>query len=183
MSHARAASLAATRSFVTPASAETTTIGNCTFRSATMSIAFATRCASPTEVPPNLTMIMTRCSLLVLRCSCGVRSAQHEQRATKNEEPSQQAPRLEQLRIQDRRAGRAANRVVHQRDHAQIQQRTGAQPPDRDAHPALAIAIEPRLRAIVTVDVVQRLTRRRRQMQMLRLPSEIVDRLAHLIEI
>ena len=56
-SQARAASVAATSSFVTPASADTTTIGFKCRRSATISIAFATRCASPTDVPPNLMMI------------------------------------------------------------------------------------------------------------------------------
>ena len=43
---------------VTPESAETTTIGFRCRRSATMSMAFATRSASPTEVPPNLMTIM-----------------------------------------------------------------------------------------------------------------------------
>src|SRR5713101_5488586 len=157
MSHARAASVAATRSFVTPASADTTTIGSSFCRSATISMAFATRCASPTEVPPNLMMITAA--------------------------RSQKALRLQQLRIQDRCAGGAADRVVHESHHAEIEQRAGAEPAHGDAHAALAVAIEARLRAIVSVQVVDRLARSGRKSQRLRLAAEVVDRLAELIEI
>src|SRR5512132_1605231 len=97
---AHAASLAATRSLVTPASAETTTIGSRCLRSETISIAFATRSASPTDVPPNLMTIM--------------------------DELSQQSPRLQELRVQNRGSGGAANRVVHERDHAQVENRARA---------------------------------------------------------
>src|SRR5438046_8707000 len=111
-SHARAASLAATRSFVTPLSAETTTIGCCSLRSATMSIAFATRCASPTEVPPNLMTIM---------------AGLYGERRTAYGERSQEPLGLEKFGIQDRRAGGASDGVVHQRDHSEIAQRPWAE--------------------------------------------------------
>src|SRR2546426_11648313 len=162
MSHARAASVAATRSFVTPARAETTTIGSSFCRSATISMAFATRCASPTEVPPNLMMITA---------------------ALPTCKRSQQPLGLQQLRIQDRCAGGAADRVVHESHHAEIEQRTGAEPAHGDAHAALAVAIEARLRAIVSVHVVDRLARSGRKSQHLRLAAEVVNRLPELIEI
>src|SRR2546428_5295134 len=180
MSQARAASLAATRSFVTPASAETTTIGFFSRRSATMSIAFATRCASPTEVPPNLMTIMTRWPLAVGRWPWPLLFGE---RRTANGQLSQQPLRLEQLGVQDRRTRGAANRVVHQRDHPQIEQRTRTQAADRDAHAMFAIAIEARLRAIISIDIMQRLPRRRWQSQVLRLSTKIVDRFAHLLNI
>src|SRR5437868_1355319 len=137
MSHCRAASVAATRSFVTPANAETTTIGNCDFRSATMSIAFATRCASPTEVPPNLMTIMARPRAESSRLSVLGSQKPFGQPTTDNRQRSQQPLRLEQLRIQDRHSRGAANGVVHQRDHPKIEQRARTEPADRDAHPSL----------------------------------------------
>src|SRR5438445_957572 len=180
MSQARAASLAATRSFVTPASADTTTIGFFSRRSATMSIAFATRCASPTDVPPNLMTIMTRWPLAVGRWPWPLLLGE---RRTANGELSQQPLRFQQLRIQNRRTRGAANRVVHQRDHPQIEQRTRTEAADRDAHAVFAIAIEARLRAIISIDIMQRLPRRRWQPQVLRLSTKIVDRFAHLLNI
>src|SRR5436190_4012758 len=179
-SHARAASLAATRSFVTPLSAETTTIGCCSLRSATMSIAFATRCASPTDVPPNLMTIMMAGSQLAVR---GSRSPPNCQPRTADCELSQESLRFQQLSIEQRRACRAADGVVHQGDHAQIEDRAWTETPDGDAHAALPIAIESRLRTIRLADVVQRLVRRRRQPQVLRLAAEVVDRFADVIEI
>src|SRR6187549_2555413 len=112
---AHAASLAATRSFVTPESAETTTIGFSARRSATMSIAFATRSASPTEVPPNLMTIIARFS--------------------------QHPPRLQQLRVQHGCAGGAADGVVHERHHAEVEDGAGAEAADADGHAVLAVAI------------------------------------------
>src|SRR5438552_2247991 len=144
MSHCRAASVAATRSFVTPANAETTTIGNCDFRSATMSIAFATRCASPTEVPPNLMTIMARPRAARLPLAVGRWPwvGFYGEQRTANGERSQQPLRLEQLRIQDRHSRGAANGVMHQRDHPEVEQRARTQAADRDAHSMFAIAVQ-----------------------------------------
>src|SRR5579859_2566155 len=158
MSHAFAASLAATSSFVTPASAETTTIGFRSRRPATMSIAAATRSASPTEVPPNLMTIMRPSSALRAPSPrergeglLGPRPAQRGEggRRPGEGQASQQPLRLQQLRVEDRCAGGAANRVVHQRDHADVEQRAWTEPADRYAHAVLAVSIEARLGAII----------------------------------
>src|SRR5436190_10361418 len=178
-----AASDASTRLFVTPESAETTTIGLRCLRSATISIAFATRSASPTEVPPNLMTIIaaarpdgrwqmadgpaTRVALLP-SAICHPPSV-----------ASQQSPRLQQLRVEDRRARGAANRVVHERDHAQVEHVARAEAADADGHAALAIAIEPRLRTVGRVDVVQRMFGREWKSERLRLAAERLDRCAH----
>src|ERR1700694_3820854 len=161
MSDDRAASVAATRSFVTPASAETTTIGCRSRRSATMSMALATRSASPTEVPPNLMTITARLppgSQLAVGSSQSICVDDCELR-TANCELSQKSLRLKQFGVQNGRSGGAADGVVNKCDHAQVEQRAGTQPPDGDAHAAFPIAIESRLRSIVARDVVQRLPR------------------------
>src|SRR5205807_9294794 len=120
---AHAASVEATRSLVTPASAETTTIGSRSRRSATMSMALATRCASPTEVPPNLMTIMIGCALRVARCALRPPSPL----ATRNRQLSQQSLRLQQLRVEQRGAGGPANGVVHQRHHPVVEDGAGTE--------------------------------------------------------
>src|SRR5437763_1921378 len=169
MSPSHAASLQATRSLVTPASAETTTIGSRSRRSATMSIAFATRCASPTEVPPNLITIMMSYALRVARCA----SRPTSQLAPRYSQPSQHPLRLEQLRVQQRGACGTSDRVVDERDHPIVEDRIGTQPSHAHRHAALAVAVEARLRAVGRVDVVDRMRRRGGKTQLLRLAAKL----------
>ena len=93
-------------------------------RSATMSIAFATRSASPTEVPPNLMTITT--------AECKPFRAFHRSSSA----------------FRQRCAGGAADGVVHERDHADVEERAGAEAADGDGHAVLAVAVEARLRTI-----------------------------------
>ena len=88
-------------------------------------------------------------------CSAGCRI--HTRLASASCSAASSSPSLQQLGVQQRRSRGAANGVVHERDHAEVEQRAGAQAADRDGHAALAVAVEPRLRAVGQVDVVDRL--------------------------
>src|SRR5258708_5694612 len=198
---ARAASVAATRSLVTPANAETTIIGLRSRRSATMSIAFATRLASPTDVPPNLMTIMDGFRLTVASCQLRRHSAfsrsplrttaptrqpaaGNRQPSTAHRPPSSQQPLcFEQLRVEDGCSGRASDRVVHKRHHPQVEQWTWTEAADRDAHPVLPVAVQARLRAVVSIDIVNRRFRRGRETEPLRLTAELLDHPAYFVEI
>src|ERR1043165_1051899 len=183
-SRRRAASVAATRSFVTPASAETTTIGLRGCRSATISMAFATRSASPTLVPPNLMTIIATLSPLrhpEPRRRRRISSAEIL-RCAQDDGYSQEPFRFQQLRVQQRRPRRAAYRVVDERDHADVKQRARTDAADADGHAALAVAVEARLRAVGLLEDVDRMFRRAREPQLLRDAAEVAQRLLDLVD-
>src|SRR5688500_11356155 len=96
-----------------------------------MSIARRILSAFITEVPPNWMTIMPAVS-------------------------RKEALRLEDFGIQDGGARRAADRVVDEGDHAQVEDRAGADSSDGDRHAVLPLAIEARLRAPRLVDEMDR---------------------------
>src|SRR5438128_257852 len=73
----------------------------------------------------------------------------------------------QQLGGQDRAARRAANRVVRQRDEAVVEHHVRSEAADADPHAIAEIAIEPRLRARIVLEVRQERLRRARQSELL----------------
>ena len=55
---------------------------------------------------------------------------------------------MHQLCVQDRRAGRPADRVVPERDELVVENRTRTQTSHADSHPVAAVDVERRLRAL-----------------------------------
>jgi hypothetical protein len=91
--------------------------------------------------------------------------------------PSEQSPRLEQLGVEERCSGRAANRVVDESDHPDVQNRAATDPAHGHGHASLAIAIETGLRPVSFVENMKRAARGRRKGARLGLAGELLDRL------
>src|ERR1043165_5656038 len=186
-SPALAASVAAMSWLVMPESAETTTIGRRCCRLATMPTALATRSASPTEVPPNL-MTITDASpaLRMQNAECKMQNGCASNSAFcilhSAFRPSQQSPRLQQLRVEQRSAGGSTNRVVDERDHADVKKGARADAADADGHAAFAVAVEARLRTVGLVEDVDRLFWRAWEVELLRDAFEAAQRLFDLVE-
>src|SRR5258706_15787955 len=61
--------------------------------------------------------------------------------------PGEQAASLQQFRVQNRRSGRASNRVVSEDDEPVVEYAVREQPPDGNAHAAAGVAVQAGLRA------------------------------------
>src|SRR5215831_4680499 len=83
---------------------------------------------------------------------------------------------MHQLGVQNRRACRAADRVVAERDELEVEYRAGAQPSDRHGHAAVAIDIERRLRTVPLLEIHDWLRRGGRKLKLLRPSAEAVER-------
>src|SRR5256885_4649654 len=112
---------------VTPAIALTTATGACGRRSRTMAAARSMAAASPTEVQPNFITIMP---------------------ALPGGSFRQISLRMEQLSVQQGRAGGAADHVVREHGELPVQQIAGAQASDGDGHSGTRINIEAWLRSV-----------------------------------
>src|SRR5262249_20177920 len=142
---------------------------------------------SATDVPPNFMTTLTTGSpgRSGLRgTSPGARRTfdlpdppgLHDSPGQPDRASSQEPLALHQLAVQDRPPGGAANRVVPERDELVVEHRARAQTADGDRHPAAAVDVERRLRAVRLGQVDDRLLRRRRQAELLRPAAEAVPR-------
>src|SRR6185295_14052510 len=78
-----------------------------------------------------------------------------------------------QLCVENRSAGRAANRIMREHYKSNVEDRTLANASDDRAHPIARVAIEPRLRAILLVSHNHRARWSGRQLQSLRKGFEL----------
>src|SRR4029077_2721052 len=139
----------------------TTTTGFFATRPFTIVAVRSIALASSTEVPPNFITIIegnrvpersARLPPAVAGASCP--RQRHGVARKRDRSASPQVPLgLQQLRIQQRRPGCAADRIVRKHRELPIQHLAGAQPPYRGRHPCSAIHVKPRLRTIVSLQV------------------------------
>src|SRR5687767_5002467 len=87
----------------------------------------------------------------------------------------------EQLRVQDRRAGGAADRVVTEHDELEAEDRVLAHAPDDRGHPPLRVAVEHGLRAVRLVADDDRTLRSARELELLRPAAELAQRALHVV--
>src|SRR5687767_10437690 len=99
-------------------------------------------------------------------------------RATKDS-AAKASLREEQLRVEDRGAGGAADRVVAEDDELVAEDRILANTPDHRGHAALRVAVEDRLRTVRLVAHDDRVLWRARQLQLLRTTGELAQRALH----
>src|SRR4051812_19408884 len=121
---------------VTPASADTTTIGLRSRRDPTIPAARVIASASPTDVPPNL------------RTITGAGST-----------GSGEAARQKELGVQYRCAGGPADDVVPRHDELDVEKRVGSHPTERDGHAAAGADVESGLRPVDVGRALQRTLR------------------------
>src|SRR5688572_1910744 len=82
----------------------------------------------------------------------------------------------QQLRVQDRRAGRAADRVVTEHDELVPEDRVLAHAPDDRGHPSLGVTVEHGLRPVRLLAHDDRMLRSAREIELLRAAAELADR-------
>src|SRR5271157_1648650 len=145
---------------VTFAMALTTTKGRSAKRDFTMLATRSMAVASSTEVPPNF---MTITAAPPSQDVAGRRSRQV-------------ALHLQKFGVEQRRACRAADRVVREHGELVVQNAAGTQASDSHRHSITAVHVKPGLRTVGRIVINERLCGRQRQLQLLRSRTEIVER-------
>src|SRR5271165_755230 len=145
---------------VTLAMALTTTNGRSGRRPFTMLATRSMAVASSTEVPPNFMTI----------------TAAPPSKNMGGRPSRQIALRLEEFGVEQGRARSAADGVMREHGELVVQNAAGAQPPDAHRHAVAAVNIEARLRAVGRIVIDERLSRRQRQLELLRSRAEAVER-------
>src|SRR5664280_765304 len=151
-----------TRRSVTPPIAETTTRHGSPPRVPTRRATSRIRSAVPTEVPPNLRTSVKRSP------SRGSRS--------------ETALREEELGVEESRAGGSAHRVVDEQRELHVEDGIGPQTADRDRHAGAGLDVADGLRAVALVAHGDGPRGGRRELQALRLASEVFERGPHVRE-
>src|SRR5713101_4922973 len=138
---------------VTLAMALTTTTGFCACRPFTIAAARSIALASSTEVPPNFITIIgdtffaaDRRRATQMKCHIRIFGRCHPQRTQRSS--IEISLDLEQLGVEQDRAGRPADRVVGKHGELPVQHAAGTQAAHRGRHSVAAVGIEPRLRAV-----------------------------------